>query len=305
MTELNLISRKLYIWINQMLYLGITPAPHREHAIVSDKLIISIEGTIKITLENGNKVISRTCLVKAGINFEKCNIDTNKAVVAIYYLPTLTQDYSALESIMSYARTGVHYNHSEEDDLVKTLLKIRANSTTPKQAFTMLRKLIILPHLKNNTFKEFDHRIIEVARQIRTTVSENLSLKKFADDVHLSESRLEKLFKDQIGIPITKYRLKYRVFIGIIHLALGQSITEAALAAGFASSSHFSKSFSAINGIPPSETFLKPPYLNVLIADEVLNTLPIPDRSSIDIAHTSLQRIQLGEYDEYLLTTQS
>lgn len=309
MTELKSISRKLYIWVNQMLYLGITPAPHREHAIVSDKLIISLEGSIQITLENGDKVTSRTCLVKAGINFEKSNIDTNKAVVAIYYLPSLTQDYSALECIMSYARNGVHYDHSEEDNLITALLKIRETSPAPEQTFAMLRKLIILPHLEGHTFKEFDERIVEVARQIRTTVSENLSLKVFADDVHLSESRLEKLFKDQIGIPITKYRLKYRVFIGIIHLALGQSITEAALAAGFASSSHFSKSFSAINGIPPSETFLKPPFINILIADEVLNTLCILDQPSADsklkAQEITPQRIQLGEYDEYLLTTQN
>ena len=309
MTEINSISRKLYIWANQMLYLGISAVPYREHAIVSDKLMVSLEGAMQISLENGDKITSRTCLVKAGINFEKSSINTNNAVMAIYYLAPITQDYPALESIMSYARNGVHYDHPEEDDLIQTLLKIRATSTPPEQAFTLLRKLIILPHLEYHIFKEFDERIIEVIQKIKLTVSENISLKKFADDVYLSESRLEKLFKDQTGIPITKYRLKYRVFIGIIHLALGQSITEAALAAGFASSSHFSKSFSAINGIPPSETFLKPPFLNVLIADEVLNTLCILEQPSADITYTtqqrSPQRIQLGEYDEYLLTTKN
>ena len=305
MTELNSISRKLYIWINQMLYLGITPVPYREHAIVSDKLIISLEGAMEITLENGEKITSRTCLVKAGINFEKSNINTNNAVMAIYFIAPITQDYSALESIMSYARNGVHYDHPEEDILIQSLLEIRNTSTTPEKAFTLLRKLIVQPHLENHTFREFDERIVEVIRQIRTTVSENVTLKQFADDVHLSESRLEKLFKDQTGIPITKYRLKYRVFIGIIHLALGRSITEAALAAGFASSSHFSKSFSAINGIPPSETFLKPPYLHILIADEVLSSLCLSDQPAPDISHIAPKRIQLGEYDDYILTTQA
>lgn len=305
MTELNSISRKLYIWINQMLYLGITPVPYREHAIVSDKLIISLEGAMEITLEGGEKITSRTCLVKAGINFEKSNINTNNAVMAIYFIAPITQDYSALESIMSYARNGVHYNHPEEDILIQSLLEIRNTLTSPEKAFTLLRKLIVQPHLENHRFREFDERIVEVIRQIRTNVSENITLKKFADDVHLSESRLEKLFKDQTGIPITKYRLKYRVFIGIIHLALGRSITEAALAAGFASSSHFSKSFSAINGIPPSETFLKPPYLHILIADEVLSSLSVSDQPAADITNIAPKRIQLGEYDDYILTTQA
>jgi AraC-like DNA-binding protein len=288
-----------------MLYLGITPVPYREHAIVSDKLIISLEGAMEITLESGEKITSRTCLVKAGINFEKSNINTNNAVMAIYFIAPITQDYSALESIMSYARNGVHYNHPEEDILIQSLLEIRNTLTSPEKAFTLLRKLIVQPHLENHRFREFDERIVEVIRQIRTNVSENITLKKFADDVHLSESRLEKLFKDQTGIPITKYRLKYRVFIGIIHLALGRSITEAALAAGFASSSHFSKSFSAINGIPPSETFLKPPYLHILIADEVLSSLSVSDQPAADITNIAPKRIQLGEYDDYILTTQA
>jgi transcriptional regulator GlxA family with amidase domain len=136
-----------------------------------------------------------------------------------------------------------------------------------------LRDFIVQPKLQNIIFKEFDPRIIAVIQRIRETVSENLSVNAFAESVYLSESRLEKLFKEQIGVPIRKYRLRYRVFIGTIQLALGRSVTDAALAAGFASSAHFSKSFSAINGIPPSTTFLKPPFLEVLIADEVLEAI--------------------------------
>jgi AraC-like DNA-binding protein len=304
MAELNPIIRKLYIWVNQMLYLGIAPVPYREHAIVSDKLMVSLEGAMEITLENGEKIISRTCLVKAGINFKKSNINTNNAVMAIYFIAPITQDYSALESIMSHARNGVHFDHPEEERLIHSLLTIRDTLKTPEQAFSMLRKLIVLPHLENHTFKEFDARIIDVIQQIKDTVSENISLKKFANDVHLSESRLEKLFKDQMGIPITKYRLKYRVFIGIIHLALGQTITEAALVAGFASSSHFSKSFSAINGIPPSATFLKPPFLNVLLADEVLKKVKLTNQRAAETENIITKRIKLGEYDEYLITAQ-
>jgi AraC-like DNA-binding protein len=302
MTELNSISRKLYIWVNQMLYLGVSPVPYRKHAIVSDKLIISLEGVIEITLENGNTIRSRTCLVKAGINFEKSNINTKNAVMAIYYIAPITQDYCALESIMSFATKGVHFDHPEEDVLIQSLLSIRNVSTTPKKAFSMLRKLIVQPHLENHKFRDFDERIVEIIIKIKNTVSENISIKRFADDVNLSESRLEKLFKDQVGIPITKYRLKYRVFIGIIHLALGRSITEAALAAGFASSSHFSKSFSAINGIPPSTTFLKPPYLNVLLADEVLKKVNLTNKQVTEVKNTTPKKIQLGEYNEYLIT---
>ncbi len=273
MTELNPISRKLYIWVNQLLYIGTSPEPHREHLVVSDKLIVSLQGVINIVKDNGDEISTRTCLVKAGADFKKSTVNANNSVLAIYYLAPLTQDYPALRSIMSYARGGVHYGHPEEDLLIKTLLTIRDRSIKPDQSYDMLRKFIIQPYLAHCIFKEFDPRIVEVVHQIRTTVSENLSLQKFAQDVHLSESRLEKLFKDQVGVPITRYRLRYRVFMGIIHLATGQSITEAALASGFASSSHFSKSFSTINGVSPSAAFFKPPFLHVLIDDEILDEL--------------------------------
>jgi AraC-like DNA-binding protein len=275
MAELESIKRKLYIGVNQSLYLGLMCVPHKDHAIVSDKLIVSLQGDFKITLENGDEILTRSCLLKAGMSFKKAKVNMDNAVMAVYYLAPLTQDYSSLESIMSWATCGLHYNHPEQDDLIDTLVNIRRTSTTPEQAYSQLRRFIITPSKEDFVFREFDDRIIEVVRQIRATASENLSLKEFANNVHLSESRLEKLFKEQMGIPITRYRLRYRVWIGIIHLALGQSITEAALAAGFASTAHFSKSFSATNGIPPSETFFKAPYLEVLIADKVFKNMMI------------------------------
>ena len=289
---------KLYIWTNQLLFLGATPIHYREHVMVSDRLIVSINNDFQITLVNGEKITSKSMLVKAGTNLEKSLVNMNSAVIAIYYLAPLTQDYPALESIMSRAMEGLHYDHPEEEGLIKALRNLRETSTTPEQAFSLLRKFIVQPHLAHHTFKEFDERIIKVVYQIRTTVEQNLSLKKFADDVYLSESRLEKLFKKHMGIPITRYRLRYRVFIGTIHLALNQSITKSALAAGFASPAHFSKSFSAINGISPSETFFKPHSLKVLISNDVFNSmskltnLPNNTRHQID-----QQKIKLRKSD--------
>jgi len=271
---------KLHIWTNQLLFLGVSPIPYREHQIVSDKLMVSIQGNIIVTLDCGKKISTRSCLVKAGTTFEKQYIDATKATVAIYYLAPLTQDYSALECLMLKALDGFHYNHPQEELLIQQLLHIRNESLPPEQAYMLLRDFIIQPAFQNIIFREFDTRIIAVIQRIRETVSENLSVSEFAEDVYLSESRLEKLFKKQIGVPITKYRLRYRVFIGIIQLALGQSVTDAALAAGFASSAHFSKSFSTINGIPPSTTFLKPPFLEVLIAHEVLEAINSKTRRS-------------------------
>jgi AraC-like DNA-binding protein len=264
---------KLHIWTNQLLFIGASHIPYREHQVVSDKLMVSIEGSMVITLDDGQIVQTRSCLVKAGASFNEHYIDTNNATMAIYYLAPLTQDYSALEFSMLKALDGLHYQHPQEAQLIKQLTLIRDQPLRPEQVYTMLRDFIVQPSLQNIIFRQFDHRVIDVLQRIRETVDRNLCVSEFAKTVHLSESRLEKLFKEQIGVPITKYRLRYRVFIGIIQLAMGRTITDAALAAGFASTAHFSKSFSDINGIPPSTTFLKPPFLNVRIAQEVFNAI--------------------------------
>jgi AraC-like DNA-binding protein len=190
--------------------------------------------------------------------------------VAIYYLDPLTQDYSALESQMPVAIPGIRYGHPQEDELIQRLVHVRDAGLPPNQAYDYLRDLIVHPSLRGVIFKVFDERVVEVVHRIRETVRESLSVSDFALEVNLSASWLEKQFKEQIGIPITKYRLRYRVFVSVIHLAAGMSVTDAALAAGFSSTSHFSKNFSAINGIPPSATFLRPPFLQVMVADNVL-----------------------------------
>lgn len=264
---------KLHIWSNQLLFIGASHIPYREHQVVSDKLLISIEGEMTITVEDGTKIRTRSCLTKAGATLDDNYLDAKKATMAIYYLAPLTQDYAALENVMTKAQEGLHFCHPKEDELIAQVRAIRDESLSPEQAYALLRDFIVDPQYRDVLFTEFDPRIVEVVRRIRESVRDNLSVNEFAESVSLSESRLEKLFKEQIGVPITKYRLRYRVFIGIIQLALGRTVTEAALAAGFASSAHFSKSFSSINGIPPSTTFLKPPFLDVLISNEVLESL--------------------------------
>jgi AraC-like DNA-binding protein len=278
---------KLHIWPNQLLFIGVSPIPYRQHQVVSDKLMVSIQGEMLISLGDGKKVSTRTCLVQAGATFDDSYIDANGATMAIYYLAPLTQDYSALENLMLKALDGLHYKHPQEDRLIRQLLHIRNESLQPEEAYNLLRDFIVDPKLQSTVFREFDSRIIKVTQLIRETVRENLSVCELAEDVHLSESRLEKLFKEQMGVPITKYRLRYRVYIGIIQLALGSSVTDAALAAGFASTAHFSKSFSSINGIPPSTTFLKPPFLEVLIAQEILDSIYNPPTSRGEYKNSS------------------
>ena len=69
----------------------------------------------------------------------------------------------------------------------------------------------------------------------------------------LSASRFLHLFKAETGVPLRRYRLWNCMGAAVAAFRAGQSLTEAAHAAGFASSAHFSTAFRDMFGMMPSE----------------------------------------------------
>lgn len=264
---------RLYIWSKRSLYLGAHYVPEREYTVSWDQLVVCLEGEVILKLAEGSHRACRSILLRAGTTVPIEDIDTSKATLAVCYLNPIGQDYMALQTMMCGEVKGMHIDHATEAELVEQLLYVRNARLSSKQAYEKVESLVFPPHLAGREFRQFDERIITVVHTIKATVRDNLSVGRLAAEVHLSESRLVKLFKQQIGVPITKHRIGYRVFVGIVHLAVGYSITEAALAAGFASTAHFSKCFRASIGTQPSATFLSPPYLEVILADECLKAI--------------------------------
>ena len=79
------------------------------------------------------------------------------------------------------------------------------------------------------------------------------SLAELAARAGLSSSRFLHLFKAQTGVPLRRYRLWNRMGAAVGAFRHGVSLTEAAHAAGFASSAHFSTAFRDMFGMTPSE----------------------------------------------------
>ncbi|MGH1342308.1 MAG: helix-turn-helix transcriptional regulator [Nannocystales bacterium] len=69
----------------------------------------------------------------------------------------------------------------------------------------------------------------------------------------LSESRFRHVFREVVGMPFRRYRLWRRMAVVASELSHGRTLTQAALAAGFASSAHFSESFRKMFGMTASD----------------------------------------------------
>jgi AraC-like DNA-binding protein len=83
-------------------------------------------------------------------------------------------------------------------------------------------------------------------------VDERTSLEELANAVGLSPSRLMHVFTSSVGIPLRPYLAWLRVQRAAIEIVSGNSLSDAALAAGFSDAAHMSRTFRRMLGIPPS-----------------------------------------------------
>ena len=118
----------------------------------------------------------------------------------------------------------------------------------------------------------FDQRIELLLQLIENCDCNSHAISSFADKVSLSPSRLSHLFKAETGVPLKSYITLHQVERAFMKLLCGKNITEAALEAGFDSSSHFSATVKRMMGIPASlstkdSVFLKVPDIQYAYND--------------------------------------
>ena len=95
------------------------------------------------------------------------------------------------------------------------------------------------------------HKVISYLEKCDTIPEDIIS--SLCKNVCLSESRLSHLFKEQVGIALNRYIVLDKMKKTYLHYTRSGNITEAALAAGFYSSSHFAATCKKMFGLSFSE----------------------------------------------------
>lgn len=114
-----------------------------------------------------------------------------------------------------------------------------------------------------NLAHRIDDRIEAILAYIESNSLERLSVKALSNIVFLSESRLSHLFKEEMGISLTSYILHEKIKKAFHLILKGFSITDAAMASGFSSSSHFTSSARDKLGMTPREITKNSRYMKV------------------------------------------
>lgn len=95
--------------------------------------------------------------------------------------------------------------------------------------------------------------LIAAAEVIADLLPGGVRLGEVARAVHLSESRLSWLFREELGVPFRPYVLWERLRRALDLLSSGRSLTQAAHEAGFADAPHMTRVFRRMFGASPSE----------------------------------------------------
>lgn len=107
---------------------------------------------------------------------------------------------------------------------------------------------------------------------IESILGEKIDIKDLSSTVGLSPFYFHRLFKGTVGYTVEEYIRLRRLARSTELLRNGATITTAAIACGFESPSHFSRSFQEAYGMVPSDyQTAKPPLFHVMKPDILLN----------------------------------
>lgn len=108
-----------------------------------------------------------------------------------------------------------------------------------------------------------DPRITEVLDLLKNCDDSEHSVDIFAQQVHLSNSRLSHLFKECTGIPLSGYLVLHKLQKAVYLIFKGMSVTDAALTAGFDSPSHFAATSKRLLGMSAKDISKDSVFLKV------------------------------------------
>lgn len=263
----------LYLWPRRTVHVGPMEGIV-EFSQAAASLTVSLGGPVKV-MSVGMRAPTEcsSVLLRAG---QKVTLDAGGTVLGTCYLDALGQDYGMLMSGMAACREGVLCGVKDERgyrDFFSQLLN--ETSLAPEQAYQMLERLI---NPLQRPYPEVDARVAATVARIQARVAENTSVEDLAAAVSLSIPRLVQLFREQVGVPIRRYRLWHRLFVTAEGIGGGLSLTDAAITAGFNDSAHFCHSFRLILGLKPSDIFTALRDIRVYVSST-------PDIASNQTAH--------------------
>lgn len=249
------VRGRLYLSDRRTLFLGCV-GQNLSSANAAPLMLVSLGEDLELLLAGQREAIKgRSFLVPAGVQFKANTVSTD---IALAYLDPVGDDLDALgqeteERLEITDGAHIFRGIRQEEDVV-TCMQVALGGNAPDESiFEALQRLAGSDRTRDENAAKRDERVVKAAAIIKERYVENLSVEEVAGEVGLSVPRLIQLFKRKTGVPIRRFRMWQRIFVTILKVAEGLTLTEAAVAAGFSDYAHFSRNFKEMSGVNPSD----------------------------------------------------
>jgi AraC-like DNA-binding protein len=222
---------------------GVVPA-HAHHAI---QIVIALDGCIGISGGDGEWRESRGIIIRADAEHSfDCNgafgvmlfVDPDSSE-GVWLSGALRRDITDIPDAGLDAVAGEFRPFAEQPD-----------HTTDVAA--LVRRCVqgVRPGLAPT--RRLDSRVTTVLEAIRASDDLRISLETAAGKAFLSPTRFAHLFKDQVGLPFSRYMLWRKLTRAMVAISSEGTIAAAAHAADFADAAHLTRTFYQMFGMTPS-----------------------------------------------------
>jgi AraC-like DNA-binding protein len=238
---------KLYVWGARTLYLGqaLGLSAHRNAvAVVCAGVDAPFEVARDPNQPDAGYIACRTALIPANTLH---HLRSGEGAMAFLYVDARSDDYRRLAASLEIAQARFGMRLGNEASYLDALVALRDGRPWREARIELASALGLAAPPRE------DERIAQALRRLREHPGKPHTLDQLARSASLSPSRFLHLFKTVTGVPFRRYKIWVRMGAAVRDMTAGLSLTEAALAAGFASSSHFSTAFREMFGLSPSQ----------------------------------------------------
>lgn len=212
------------------------------HSHSANVYVVALERPAAIRLQGGSGwVQARRALIPATVSHR---LDPRGGVCAVIYVDLFAPTWSAMAPLNS---SCIEAHDSLPTALTAPLLEMYTAELQDTRLTALKQALDEALGVPNPV----PLRVLPVIRHMQRAIAEqgDCSLDAQASQACLSASRLQHLFLEELGVGFKKVQLWLRFRAAVQSVADGQTVTDAALACGFAGSSHFSHAFRSMFGV--------------------------------------------------------
>lgn len=242
-----LSTARWYLWEGGFLLIGRAQGEVPAHAHHAVQVVVALEGTVAIRGAGGPWRRCGGLVVRPDALH---SFDCSGALGAMLFVDPESNEGTWLRSSLLEEIAIV-----PDARLTSSVGALRTFVERPLEGLaveSLIRQLVQALSPGAPPMRRMDPRVTAVLSGVHASDDLRISLPAAADKACLSASRFAHLFRQQMGLPFSRYMLWRKLTRAMVLIGSGETIAAAAHAADFADAAHLTRTFYQMVGMAPS-----------------------------------------------------